>query len=903
MLKTVYKSPTTIHVFSFSADNNPHLFPNIPPVEPNVIRTQIDLQGWAVEALSPTTTSLTLLEQSDPKGWTNKTSIPQQMIASLAGIGEYAIKCGGPPVVTRLGGAKANQIRYDHERASLKVEYEGSVRRRGSSPQTESASNDIGSPGLALLECEIRCDLDTWAASLDIVVDPPPQSITCLRRHRLSAEGGGLWLTLTHDALFAEDERLLAVVRKGPIAAGKEKGVVMLNGARVQVDVEELPEHEIKALSKQKRVKPPRIPLDQPPVVRKKRAELESIKTGDDVTSPSQDGTSVMGSFSGWATAPKISSPLSRFFSSAVDQATTTTQQAVAAIAPAAPTTLDHAVPSPSKLPMQYALEALAWIHETHSRPALSDWTLVSDKGLSIHRRSFPEISPVIPVHKGEKVIEGVSAEELMPFVTELDCQTIWNDRMDSFSAFEAFGTGAQTSFIVSRAGFPFRDRGFYVASVTARAQNIHLPQRNIGDAEQINASRSAIFCAAASFSPDSVASFSAAKYNPYGLPIGRVFVDGWILETLDPYTAENYAIPSTRCTRLVAVDYAGSIPATVNWMINVALARSILSVEMHIKNSSSLPITRLPAACLLFLDKKNDDAHAGLSWRLRRRDDKRLLIKTKYLPGEKIYRATLLLTLPSGSKADGVEPTTPRSSRLLRSAPIAPEPNRTSTSDVNGTLSPSFSPPGPSLNSAPPSANPPRERVRSSSSVFTPRGEVRPSTDFLVGEIIVDSKLYPDGYAVQTRSRVRGKSQLISLEPPTDQAAPTQVLLPIAHALYTMPSSPLHSSGLSTDRPTRHLLKLTLPTAQYQISTVQDPLTGEIRSAPPKPQWFLDLQEEGVLVDIEIRPNSRSKRAGNAIIVDGDPATVVSEKESLTAIGREELQDDRVSKMTLLSR
>ena len=67
VLKTVYKSPSTVHVFAFSADD-PNLFPQIPPVDPSVIRTQVDLQGWAIEALSPNTTLVTLLEQSDPKG-------------------------------------------------------------------------------------------------------------------------------------------------------------------------------------------------------------------------------------------------------------------------------------------------------------------------------------------------------------------------------------------------------------------------------------------------------------------------------------------------------------------------------------------------------------------------------------------------------------------------------------------------------------------------------------------------------------------------------------------------------------------------------------------------------------------------------------------------------------------
>jgi hypothetical protein len=115
-----------------------------------------------------------------------------------------------------------------------------------------------------IVECELRCDMDTWAASLDIVMDPPPQSIFCLRRHRLSSGGGGLWLTLLHDAVLAGEGHLMAIVRRGP---GRERGVVMLNGSKVSVDVEELPEVEITSLSKQKRIKPPRIPLDQPPVL------------------------------------------------------------------------------------------------------------------------------------------------------------------------------------------------------------------------------------------------------------------------------------------------------------------------------------------------------------------------------------------------------------------------------------------------------------------------------------------------------------------------------------------------------------------------------------------------------------------------------------------------------------
>ncbi|OBZ74238.1 hypothetical protein A0H81_06440 [Grifola frondosa] len=171
------------------------------------------------------------------------------------------------------------------------------------------------------------------------------------------------------------------------------------------------------------------------------------------------------------------------------------------------------------------------------------------------------------------------------------------------------------------KGGFPFRDRGFFLASLTARESIAPAPsRRNTSEAEQSSDTRAAIFCVAASFSPDSVSSFAASKYNSYILPVGRVFVDGWILETLDPYGAENFAIPSTRCTRIVAVDYAGSIPAAVNSMINGMLPKSILAVETYIKGLSPAPTIRLPAVGIS-LAQSTGDSLVQTSWSLKRRD------------------------------------------------------------------------------------------------------------------------------------------------------------------------------------------------------------------------------------------------------------------------------------------
>lgn len=1166
----MYKSPTTIHVFSFSADD-PHLFPHIPPAEPNVIRTQVDLQGWAIESLSPTTTLLTLLEQSDPKGWTNKTSIPTQMINTLAGIGEFAIKCGGPPVVTRLAGSKANELRYDHERGLFKIEYEPSTNRQSMS-NTSSEGHDDSHP---TIECEIRCDIDTWAVSLDIVVDPPPQTITCLRRHRLSAEGGGLWITLTHDSIFVDDERLLALVRRAP---GKEKGLIMVNGAKVQVDVEELPEHEIKSLTRQKRVKPPRIPLDQPPVmgvIRRRKAEWGGGEC--DAIAVKTDGASNGGS--SWASAPRISSPLSRFFTYYVEQATTTTQQAVAAITPANGSA--GALPlDPAKPPMQYALDALAWTQEFNSQspPQAKNgggWTLVGDKGMVVEKKLMPEISPFIPVHKGFKVIEGVSAEELASVILELDCRKTWDERFDSARVLEAYGGQARTTFMVSKGGFPFRDRGFYLANVMAREHNPFSSSssslsrtsssRQVAD-QSPSAPQNAIFCVAASFSPESphAQAFSSAKYNSYALPIGRVYLDAWILETLDPYTKENYTIPSSRCTRLVAVDYAGSIPAAFNSMINATMARAVLGVETYIKNQvkvASLPFTRLPAPGLILRnteryfdvgavgagnatatssrsgstnsdDSTSSTVDAGVSgagtgaasavtvlpvpelgWKLRRRDERRVLLQTKFNVERKVYRCSVLLGVLSSSGSHsrrdativqgstGISSTTtntsnstttttndngtPRPSRLMLSrspntsrrtrepsdqsipdtiysassdstlmpstisptsaiptpepTPLLPMPggmsmptpvgSATSFPSGTGSISNPTGVPGSSASAStssrpgnvsgamPASVTPsslvrtssmsvsppprirqraassggngvvsssssslnyhgttaeaqPHVRGRTASSAFTLKGEVRLSTDLVVMEVVVDARMFGDGsasmsgYAVDVKARRRvglvvvgggdGNSERVlgdavklsaleggdaSLTPTTttpistsssssSSSSPSSVSseqeqeldLPFICTVHTMPSSPLHSSGLSAEAPSRHLLRLSLPTAQYRVSSVQDPLTGEMRGAKPKPAWLEEMEREGggLVVEVGVRvlglgekgskdkgvsAKGKSDRVWVNFAGKGKEVGVVGEKESLTNLGREELLDDRMARMGILSR
>lgn len=168
------------------------------------------------------------------------------------------------------------------------------------------------------------------------------------------------------------------------------------------------------------------------------------------------------------------------------------------------------------------------------------------------------------------------------------------------------------------------------------------------------------------------------------------------------------------------------------------------------------------------------------------------------------------------------------------------------------------------------------------------------------MAEIIVDSRLYPDGYSVMIGSRVRDGPKRISLVVP-ERAVESQSALPISCTIYTLPVSGLHSSGLNADKPTRHLLRLFLPTAQYQMSTVVDPLTGETRAPPPKPRWLVDLQASGAVVEVEIKPAVSGSKG--VVLVNEREINVANEKESLTALGREELLDDRASKLAVVTR
>jgi len=245
-------------------------------------------------------------------------------------------------------------------------------------------------------------------------------------------------------------------------------------------------------------------------------------------------------------------------------------------------------------------------------------------------------ISNTVFVQRGDKVVQGLAAEDLVNAISTLGCRKMWDDKIETAAQLESYGNGATTSSFTTKASFPFRGRAFHIASLTARATPSNVfslgGSGRVGGASRVNgddsisspttnSSSSSItsptvyFHASASF-PEQHSAFPSSRINPQNLPIGKVLIDGWILETLDPYSSTNFQIPSTRCTHVIAIDHAGSLPSGVNTMWNTNLPRAIQLVEEFIKSKGSLPSIKNPPPFMKVLGDERDEDN-GFVWNL----------------------------------------------------------------------------------------------------------------------------------------------------------------------------------------------------------------------------------------------------------------------------------------------
>lgn len=930
MLRTAYKSPSSVHIFSSSTDNT-SLFPSIPSPADGTIRIQTDLYGWSIEALSPTTTQITLLDQSDPKGWSSKSAwTPQALVQAVAGVRDYSLKNGAPPVVTRLSGkVRKTSEEYDPDKAALRVSF----------APIPGASGAVVDEFDSMVECEIRCDATTWAAGaaggVDVVVDPPPSNVSCLLRHRLSA-GGGLWLTIEHArSIVAEEGRVSVTVRKGlsmssagdrMAATAQTSGsspTVIVNGARIKVDVEVLDDDKVRELEKRKRVKAAPVPLDQYETLGPRHGQPAATRSAQNAVSLSAaDETGAVGDAAalgqekGLHALGKAVPPIEGAAVSSGDAAVSASEasSSVPTVVPGSTgSASDDALvkaPKPPLDPPACALEALAWLQTFHAEqgPELTDpapgWTNVSERGgVVVRKKLLPRISPTISVYRGDKIVQGLTADEIASIVTSPSCRRAWDDRVDSAVLLSSYGHGISTMALTTKPTFPFRGRIFRVATANAA---VKVPSASSGASTS-----TVLFVASASYTPRDEDPFDPAKLNPLSLPMGQVLLEGWILETLDPYTSSVLAIPSTRCTFVSCTDQKGSVPLALNTTLNANLARALSSVEQFGKSRGPLPRIWTPPLRLQIEGPLGDDSSDdNYVWRLETSRPAPSsphgdAVIADYSVVEASFRAVFKVS--SKPEHDGPASTESRSSSLppannVRKPSLLdkgagkskPPPLLSPPLGAGQTMPKSELPRAPSLNllsSAPPllhkapimselsrksSHNSLRAAAAASASSndggaglakATATGSKAESSalgdpadhDLLVAEIVVDLKQYPHGYSVTATSQILSTEDEapLSLDLVSSVGAESPVPIgsvPLRCVAHDAPLPSILTASLDAWKRANHLVRILVPTGVI-THPLKDPLRGEdSASASKKPDWYTAFAaSDGALVDVAI--------------------------------------------------
>jgi len=892
-------------------------------------------------------------------------------VIDVAGVRDFTIKNGAPPVVTRLNGAKKRELSYDHEKGVFRVEYEaegmgydrdsneeggsevsslfeGTSTPRGSIESTSTTStrkpfnlnptdHQQAQQQSQPIELELRCDVSVWSPQgLEIMIDPPPSSVSCLSRHRLSSTGGGLWLTIEHPLLIVEssDGKVAITVRKAPKGTNATPGGVSINGAKVRVDVEVLEDEKVRELEGRKRRKVSPVPLDQYETLGArvwgnngsgsssgdtKKAVLNSAsgeeKKGVDGDLQKKgaivDGKEEKSSSKG-NKAPSIVSIDGS--TSSIDPSPVTIDPSTTTPDPITPTSLAK----PPLEPPAAALEALAYLQSFHAEqgPELTDpapgWSIVSERaGTVVRKKMISRISDVFPVYRGDKIVQGLTADEIASVVTSPGCRKVWDERVDQAIPLASYGNGITTTAISTKPAFPFKGRIFYVSTVVASVK--------VPSASSTSSTSTVLFVASASYtptpsSPPGPLDFDPLKANPNSLLSGQVLLEGWILETLDPYTSSVLAIPSTRCTYLANIDQKGSVPLALNQVLNANLAKSIGNVEAFGKTKGPLPRIWNPSNGVQIEGPLSEDGEGDCLWKLGRvgkssggggeagdskvvsanygdeentfralfkAGGKTQIVKEEEVTFEKVTESRKEQLIKKGSsnstvtnKSLAVGPTLLKS-ELPRSAslnfgtvapPVLHKPPITSELSHKRSRSSlrSKSPAAPPVASGATLASSSSPTVPATSSLISTSNDLS-SNDLVVAELIVDLKQYPHGYSVLTSSSLltlpdqSSSSDPLSLDPlpprslaPSSSSTPT---LPLRLTAHDAPLPSILTASLDAWKRANHLVRILAPTSPI-THPLQDPLREPSKTRIEKPEWYKILIDGGgALVEVKIVP------------------------------------------------
>ncbi|KAI9613324.1 hypothetical protein H4Q26_009924 [Puccinia striiformis f. sp. tritici PST-130] len=878
LITTTYKSPASVHIFSVSTDDS-NLFPSIQPPTPGYIRARTEILGWSIESLSPTTTQITLIDQHDPLGWSPKSWTPAQLIAQVANVGEFALKSGGPPLITRISGARVTLSKYEHDKGTFRAEYTAS--ENALTPAIVDPSNSttclIEFSDASMVECEIRCDCESWAASLDIVVDPPPTKASCLKRHKLSS-GGGWWITIEHDASLLEHDKAKILIRRG--RSGSDDKSVTLNGTNLKVDSEEVSAEEAKSLATQRRVKASLIPLDQ--------YSLSGPRMWKPSPSASNPGTR--------APTPNPGRSREELTGPVADGAS---------LHPIA-TSLKPCEPSRTSHPIASALEALANLQTFHIEQGPDIMG-----SASVYKKTVPQISEAFPVYRADQVIQGVTAEEMVAVLSTVSSRPLWDDGVETSYLLESYGNGCTTRLLTTKPTFPFKARLLQTANVHALLQ---IPSSSVS-----SSTTTVHFMASASVKKSGDGLLTNGKLNPQGLVEAHVFLEGWIMETVDPYSSSSHEIPSTRCTHFSAIDYGGSLPVALNSILNSSLPRMINGLETLVKKHGPVPRLCQPVFGLRLNSSLRSEGLTDWKWKLDGADSSRIALSVDATPNSP-FRAMILLQKGAN------EPTSNDSPTGSAGPPSAHSTSRYESIRQLGVSFPSTSDSGggstfvrrlgstPDLNRIVSAGQLRRTGPSWSSSLHGAHVISSKASELVVAELALDRKFYPHGCRVFWKACFLKSGTKATIERDVKFPFPAEAdtsMLPLKVSFHQMPSPTIFAASLDPAVRREHtLLRMTLPVGEIH-SPIKDPLTSNPDSEPSAlPLWYTRMSSRAMVLHISIEQVVLSKDGDTSGLtthegskamkksldysasVNGEKKKIIAMEESQAELERREVDD-----------
>ncbi|KAI8887937.1 hypothetical protein K501DRAFT_283050 [Backusella circina FSU 941] len=221
-------------------------------------------------------------------------------------------------------------------------------------------------------------------------------------------------------------------------------------------------------------------------------------------------------------------------------------------------------------------------------------------------------------VYKISKVIENYSVDEVLAVVTDTDqIRKSYDDTIDHIELLSDVEPGCKVIKQNVKAVFPFKSREMYTCTCLAQ-ETSSLAMQPTKRTFYIESSL-----------PDYPSTKESKKVR------GCLFISGWILEPVDPYTTTtNHPIVSTHVTYVAALDLGPSVPTYLsNLVANNWFPKKMIAVEKYLNTKGAPPFLTQPSPPLVFSNNKLTSEE---------KDNFKLeLIRTKYEQQKRIYKVT----------------------------------------------------------------------------------------------------------------------------------------------------------------------------------------------------------------------------------------------------------------------